>query len=98
MSADVTVAWLRAGAIRVSRFVFKDFKIGTELAAKESDLFHDGAWMHVQVLCHPVVITLEWPQAVDVFTPDDVAEEDCGLLYIGHSEANVVGAPKARYS
>jgi hypothetical protein len=93
VSADVTIARLRSRTIGVGRGVFKDFKIGSELAAEEPNLFHDGARVHVEMIGHPVFVTLEWTKFIDQFATNDVSEEDRCFLYIGHGEANVVGSP-----
>jgi hypothetical protein len=67
-------------------------------ASEETYLLHDGAWVHVEMFRHPVVVTLEWAEVVNKFAADDVPEEDRRFLYIGHGEANMVRTSQTRDS
>lgn len=57
VAADVAVAWL--GALAIRWLPLEDFKVGSVPTAKESQLTHDAARVHVEVLKHPVVRPLE---------------------------------------
>ncbi len=47
--------------------VLEDLEVGTELAAEESELPHDGARVDAQVVEHPVVVrVVERSERVDV--------------------------------
>jgi hypothetical protein len=92
VATDVAVARLRSWAVGVSRDVLEDLEVGSEFAPEETDFLHDGTRVHVEVIGHPVFVTLEWAKFVDQFATNDVSEEDRGFLYIWNGEANVVGS------
>ncbi len=93
VAANVAVAWL--GALAIRWLPPEDFKVGSVATAKESQLTHDAARVHVEVLTHPVVVRpLEGAEGVDTLAPDDVNEEAFGFVEVRNGETNVFGAAK----
>ena len=91
MPAKIAIEWLTL--LPISGDVLEDFKVRSIFAPKESQLFHDGTWMHIHMFKHPVgIVIFEWPEGVDLFAADDVHEEALGLIEIRHSESNVLSA------
>jgi hypothetical protein len=88
MSANVAIARLRI--VGFGRFVLEDLKDGLPTASVEAQFAHDREWINIEVHGHPVIVTMEWAEAVQVFAPDDVDKPGMGLLKVGHSEADVV--------